>query len=69
MYRHIKYSCKKNKDEDLRELVRLLNEQNKIKEKQMENMQKQIDKLTNKLQIQNVYNTSNNNTINYNKYF
>ena len=66
MYRHIKYSCKKNKDEDLRELVRLLNEQNKIKEKQMENMQKQIDKLTNKLQIQNVYNTSNNNTINYN---
>ena len=25
MYRHIKYSCKKNKDEDLKELVRLLN--------------------------------------------
>ena len=25
MYRHIKYSCKENKDEDLRELVRLLN--------------------------------------------
>ena len=25
MYHHIKYSCTKNKDEDLKELVRLLN--------------------------------------------
>jgi hypothetical protein len=27
MYRHIKYSCTKNNDEDLKELVRLLNVQ------------------------------------------
>ena len=27
MYRHIKYTCNKNKDEDLKELVRLLNNQ------------------------------------------
>ena len=80
MYRHIKYSCKKNNDEDLKELVRLLNEQNKEFKMQNEKkdqqiyemleqsktMQKQIDKLTNKLQIQNIYNNSNNNTINYN---
>ena len=26
--KHVKYACKKNKDEDLKELVRLLNEQN-----------------------------------------
>ena len=25
MYRHIKYTCTKNKDEDLKELVRLMN--------------------------------------------
>ena len=81
--RHIKYSCKKNKDEDLKELARLFNEKEKIgkdntlvqliqnKDKQMENMQKQIDKLSNKLQIQNINNngsihngTVNNNTIN-----
>ncbi len=28
LLKHIKYTCKKNKDEDLNELVRLLNEQN-----------------------------------------
>ena len=75
MYRHIKYSCKQNKDEDLKELVRLLNEQNnQMKEQnmnlsnQVEKMQKQIDKLSSKLQIQNINNTNNNsnNTINYN---
>ncbi len=61
MYRHIKYTCKKNKDEDFQELARLLNEKDKqlaLKESKMENeikrMQKQIDKLTNKLQIQNI---------------
>jgi hypothetical protein len=61
--RHIKYTCKNNDDEDLKELVRLLNEQNQemqtellnIKSDKM-NMQKQIDKLTNKLQIQKVNN-------------
>ena len=62
MYRHIKYSCKKNKDEGMKELARLMNEvkeQNKSKDKQIEQMQKQIDKLTNKLQIQN-FNLQNN---------
>ena len=61
MYRHIKYTCKKNKDEDFKELARLLNEKDKQIEKkdnQIEKMQltmqKQIDKLTQKLQIQNV---------------
>ena len=79
MYKHIKYVCKRNKDEDFKELARLLNEQNKqlglkdndmekqlvskdkemekqlvLKDRQMEMMQKQIDKLTNKLQIQNI---------------
>ena len=61
MYRHIKYTCKKNKDEDFQELARLLNEKEKqlvLKETKMEvemkKMQKQIDKLTCKLQIQNV---------------
>ena len=56
MYRHIKYTCKKNNDEDIKELVRLLNEQTKNKDKELcemkkqnENMQKQIDKLSNKL--------------------
>lgn len=73
MYRHIKYSCKQNKDEDFKELVRLLNERNetdKLKDKQINNMQKQIEKLSTKLQIQNIQNIQNNtiknNTINYN---
>lgn len=66
--KHIKYTCKKNKDEDFQELARLLNEKDKqlalkdkqmdkqlaMRDKKMEMMQKQIDKLTNKLQIQNV---------------
>ena len=72
--KHIKYACKKNKDEDLQELVRLLNQKNEIKDKQIteilnqnKKMQRQIDKLTSKLQIQHIHNTnSNNNTINYN---
>jgi len=64
MYRHIKYTCKKNKDEDFQELARLMNEKEKqmsLKETTMKSMkddmikmQKQIDKLTNKLQIQNI---------------
>ena len=65
MYRHIKYSCKNNKDEGMKELARLMNEikeQNKTKDDQIELMQKQIDKLTNKLQIQNL--NLQNNTLN-----
>ena len=38
MARHIKYSCTKNKDEDIKELVRLMNIQlqNKEKERKLE---------------------------------
>ena len=75
MYKHIKYTCKKNNDEDIKELVRLLNEQNELKdkellemkeknEKQIEIMKKQIEKLSNKLQIQQI--NSNNNIVNFN---
>ena len=58
--KHIKYVCKKNKDEDLKELVKLMNEQ--IKEIKIENEEikkeidrrdKQIVKLSKKLQINN----------------
>jgi len=65
--KHIKYSCKKNDDEGLKELVRLLNEKNENLFKENEKLQKQIDKLSTKLQIQNInndyniYNNSNNN--------
>ncbi len=75
MYRHIKYTCKQNKDEDLKELVRLMNEkmleQNKRiesmeqalyqKDKQIEKRDKQINKLSNKLQINNIQNIQQNN--------
>ena len=71
MYRHIKYTCKKNEDEDLQELVKLMNEQIKeIKEENMEIKQhlskeiekrdKQITRLSNKLQIKNLKNIQNN---------
>ncbi len=63
MYRHIKYTCKKNKDEDIKEFARLLNE----KDSQIENMQKQIDRLSKKLQIRDINNnvfTQNNITQN-----
>lgn len=63
MYRHIRYTCKKNKDEDLKELARLLNEKDRQinelitnKDSQLEKMQKQIERLVNKLQIQNINN-------------
>jgi hypothetical protein len=73
--KHIKYSCNKNKTEDLTELVRLLNlqlEQQKKqlehkdnqlehKDKQLETQSKQIEKLMDKLEI-NTYNTNSNNT-------
>ena len=66
--KHIKYSCNKNKTEDLNELVRLLNlqlEQQKgqieIQTKQIDTQSKQIEKLMDKLEI-NTYNTNSNNT-------
>ena len=73
MYRHIKFACKKNKDEDLKELARLMNEKDKQineliqnKDKQLDKMQKQIERLVNKLQIQNINNgtITNNNVYN-----
>ena len=64
--KHIKYSCNKNKTEDLTELVRLLNlqlEQQKNEfETKLQSQTKQIEKLMEKLEINNTYNT--NNTIN-----
>lgn len=70
MYRHIKYSCKKNKDEDMKELVRLLNsrisslesmmkDQNTIYKKQLDNQNKNIEKLKSKLEISGSFNTTN----------
>ena len=56
--RHIKYTCKKNEDEDFKELARLMNEKDrylveviKYNNNQMDKMYKQIEKLKNKLQI------------------
>ncbi len=66
--KHIKYSCTKNKTEDLTELVRLLNlqlEQQKNEfETKLQTQTKQIEKLMEKLEINNTYNTNSNNTIN-----
>ena len=75
LYRHIKYYCRKNKDEDLKELVRLMNlqleQQNtqmiqrdkelEYQKQQIQNQRKQIDKLAEKLQVTN--NITNNNNI------
>ena len=61
MYRHIKYSCHKNNDEDLKELVRLMNLQMQQKDKELEfhktqneKQQKQIDKLMDKLKVNHI---------------
>ena len=65
--KHIKYSCTKNKTEDLTELVRLLNlqlEQQKNEfETKLQTQTKQIEKLMDKLEINN-YTNSNNTIIN-----
>ena len=68
--KHIKYSCTKNKDEDLKELVRLLNvqlesqskqleEQRKSFQSQLHSQSKQIEKLMGKLEINGSFNTTN----------
>ena len=76
--KHIKYSCKRSQDEDMQELVRLLNEQNRLLNERVtsnsqiqvaketnDKMQKQISKLANKLKIHNVTNANNTfNTLN-----
>jgi len=65
MYRHIKYSCTKNKDEDLKELVRLLNmqleEQKQEFTKKIDSQSKQIEKLMGKLEINGSFNKTVNN--------
>jgi len=67
MYHHIKYVCKKNTDEDLKELVRLMNIQLKqqksiidTQSKQLTNQSKKIEKLMGKLEINGSFNTTNN---------
>jgi hypothetical protein len=74
MYRHIKYSCTKNKTEDLVELVRLLNlqleQQKNDFESKLQTQSKQIEKLMGKLEINGSFNTTNNiqvNLLNYNE--
>jgi len=66
MNRHIKYTCTKNKDEDLKELVRLMNiqmEQQKNDflsqlQSQRQEFNKKIDKLMGKLEVGNTFNTA-----------
>jgi len=65
--KHIKYSCTKNKTEDLTELVRLLNlqleQQKNDFQSQLQTQTKQIEKLMSKLEINyNTQNTNSNNT-------
>ena len=61
--KHIKYTCTENKDEDLKELVRLLNaqleQQRNDFQSQLQSQAKQIDKLMGKLEINGSFNTTN----------
>ena len=57
--KHVKYTCKHNNDEDLKELVRLLNEQtqtlseeNQQKDEQIKNIQQQMERQQEKMQRQ-----------------
>ena len=70
MYRHIKYTCTKNKTEDLTELVRLLNLQLEQQKNDLQTQSKQIEKLMGKLEINGSFNntlniTNNINLLNY----
>ena len=58
--KHIKYSCTKNKDEDLKELVRLMNVQLEQQKNEIVSQSKQIEKLRGKLEIHGSFNTHNN---------
>jgi hypothetical protein len=58
MNRHIKYTCTKNKDEDLKELVRLMNIQMQSQTNKIETQAKQIEKLMGKLEVGNTFNTA-----------
>ena len=65
MYKHIKYACTKNKDEDMKELVRLMNLKIEQTEKELKShieiQNKQIEKLMGKLEINGSFNTTINN--------
>ena len=43
MYRHIKLYCKKSEDEDLKELVRLMNQQLQEKDKELQEKDKKVE--------------------------
>jgi hypothetical protein len=58
MNRHIKYTCTKNKDEDLKELVRLMNIQMQTQTNKIDAQAKQIEKLMGKLEVGNTFNTA-----------
>ena len=64
MYRHIKFSCTKNKEEDLKELVRLMNSQMELQKNdfqaQLQSQSKQIEKLMGKLEIKGSFNNTTN---------
>ena len=66
--KHIKYSCTKNKDEDLKELVRLMNVQLETQRqeftKKIDAQAKQIEKLMGKLEIHGSFNTTHIQNIN-----
>lgn len=77
MYRHMKSRCKKTEYNEMQELADLMNKKLEDKNNQLVLLQKQIDDLKSKLQIQNINNGINiqgdqNNTtniqlLNYNK--
>jgi len=66
MKRHVTYTCKNNEDEDLKELVRLLNVQLNEQKKENQSLQKQINQLSKKLQINKVTMNNNNHTNTHN---
>ena len=68
MIRHMNERCKENKDKDLTKLVKLLNKERKEDKEQILNLQKQIDKLSGKLEINiNTTNIQNNFILSYDK--
>jgi hypothetical protein len=66
MIRHMNERCKENKDKDLTKLVKLMNKERKQDKEQIANLQKQIDKLSCKLEINiNTTNIQNNYILSY----
>lgn len=60
--KHIKYSCEKNTDEDLKELIRVMNIKIEEQHTLIQRQNDAIDKLFSKLEIQHLfkYDVSNN---------